>query len=238
MGYSQNQFSNYERHSEATHNQNLSNRLQWTKTQVPHRRWNKTTGIFLCVRLLQFSFWYSFHPRVTAVADGRLQLNTHAKRTVSCGTIQPCKRSVHHYGGYSKMRYKKLVTRVQSHASAMSLLVSGIALYKSDQQQQQINTDEVVFFLCICLSSKQLLKISLTWQHHRNLLRVATCPQTGVYATGNRSALRIWAYDQGVWTWTISEIVTVRRLSHKKALLSAHICLFLVFKRCCTIMLI
>ena len=35
------------------------------------------------------------------------------------------------------MRYEKLVTHVQPHASAMSLLESGIALYKSDHHQQQ-----------------------------------------------------------------------------------------------------
>ena len=50
-------------HSEATHNQNVSNSLLWTKThqlhpQVPYRRRSKTTGNFLCIvqiRLLQFS---------------------------------------------------------------------------------------------------------------------------------------------------------------------------------------
>ena len=31
----------------------------------------------------------------------------------------------HHFGGYSKTRYKKLVTHVESHASAVSLLESG-----------------------------------------------------------------------------------------------------------------
>ena len=30
-----------------------------------------------------------------------------------------------HFGGYSKTRYKKLVTRIESHASAVSLLKSG-----------------------------------------------------------------------------------------------------------------
>ena len=60
MGYSQNQFSNYERHSEATHNQNLSNRLQWTKTQVPHRRWNKTTGNFLWIVQIILAILFSW----------------------------------------------------------------------------------------------------------------------------------------------------------------------------------
>ena len=32
---------------------------------------------------------------------------------------------VHHFGGYSKTRYKKLFTHVESHASAVSLLGSG-----------------------------------------------------------------------------------------------------------------
>ena len=32
---------------------------------------------------------------------------------------------VHHFGGYSKTRYKKLFTHVESHASAVSLLKSG-----------------------------------------------------------------------------------------------------------------
>ena len=36
---------------------------------------------------------------------------------------------VHHFGGYSKTRYKKLVTHVESHASAMSLLESGEQRY-------------------------------------------------------------------------------------------------------------
>ena len=30
----------------------------------------------------------------------------------------------HHFGGYSKMRYKKLFTHVESHASAVTLLES------------------------------------------------------------------------------------------------------------------
>ena len=33
---------------------------------------------------------------------------------------------VHHFGGYSKTRYKKLFTHVESHASAVSLLKSGV----------------------------------------------------------------------------------------------------------------
>ena len=33
--------------------------------------------------------------------------------------------AVHHIGGYSKTRYKKLVTHAESHASAVSLLESG-----------------------------------------------------------------------------------------------------------------
>ena len=37
---------------------------------------------------------------------------------VSCGTS-------HASAGYSKMRYKKLLTRAESHASAVSLLESG-----------------------------------------------------------------------------------------------------------------
>ena len=36
---------------------------------------------------------------------------------------------VHHFGGYSKTRYKKLVTGVESDASAVSLLESGEQRY-------------------------------------------------------------------------------------------------------------
>ena len=38
---------------------------------------------------------------------------------------QKQKQIIHHFGGYSKTRYKKLVTHVESHASAVSLLESG-----------------------------------------------------------------------------------------------------------------
>ena len=48
---------------------------------------------------------------------------------------QPRQRFVLHFGGYSKTRYKKLDTHVESHASAVGLLESG-EYYKSDQQQQ------------------------------------------------------------------------------------------------------
>ena len=37
---------------------------------------------------------------------------------------QKQKQIIHHSGGYSKTRYKKLVTHVESHASAVSLLES------------------------------------------------------------------------------------------------------------------
>ena len=36
---------------------------------------------------------------------------------------------VHHFGGYSKTHYKKLVTQVESHASAVTLLESGEQRY-------------------------------------------------------------------------------------------------------------
>ena len=36
---------------------------------------------------------------------------------------------VHHFGGYSKTRYKKLVVHVESHARAVSLLESGESRY-------------------------------------------------------------------------------------------------------------
>ena len=43
---------------------------------------------------------------------------------------QPCQRcKVPHFGGYSKKHYKKLVTHVESHASAVSLLESGEQRY-------------------------------------------------------------------------------------------------------------
>ena len=58
---------------------------------------------------------------------------------VSCGTSN-ASAVVHHFGEYSKTRYKKLFTHVESHASAVSLLNSGeqpyikaINNYKSDQ---------------------------------------------------------------------------------------------------------
>ena len=41
---------------------------------------------------------------------------------VSCGTSHV---SVHYFSGYSKMHYKKLVTHLESHAMAVSLLESG-----------------------------------------------------------------------------------------------------------------
>ena len=45
---------------------------------------------------------------------------------VSCGTSHAnAVSTVHHFGGYSKTRYKKLVTHVESHASAGSLLEGG-----------------------------------------------------------------------------------------------------------------
>ena len=43
----------------------------------------------------------------------------------SCGTSDSSAVSSTHFGGYSKMRYKKLFTHVESHASAVSLLESG-----------------------------------------------------------------------------------------------------------------
>ena len=47
---------------------------------------------------------------------------------VSCGTSHAS--AVHHFGGYfKKTRYKKLVTHVESHASALSLLESGEQRY-------------------------------------------------------------------------------------------------------------
>ena len=42
---------------------------------------------------------------------------------VLCGTMPVL--SVHHISGHSKMRYKKLITHVESHANAVSLLESG-----------------------------------------------------------------------------------------------------------------
>ena len=51
----------------------------------------------------------------------------------------------HHFGGCSKMHYKKLFTHVGSHASSESARERRITLYQSDQQQQQqqnMNTSE------------------------------------------------------------------------------------------------
>ena len=47
---------------------------------------------------------------------------------VSCGTSH-ASAVVHHFGGYSKTRYKKLFTHVESDASAVSLLNSGEQRY-------------------------------------------------------------------------------------------------------------
>ena len=47
---------------------------------------------------------------------------------VSCGTSHTS-AVVHHFGGYSKTRDKKLFTHVESHASTVSLLNSGEQRY-------------------------------------------------------------------------------------------------------------
>ena len=81
-------------------------------------------------------------------AGGRLQLNTHTpsvcgfdgsnivigcmvhtelaprRQQFNMAPVMPALQ-VHHFGGYSKTRYKKLVSHVESHASAVSLLESG-----------------------------------------------------------------------------------------------------------------
>ena len=44
---------------------------------------------------------------------------------VSCGTSHASAVSIHYFGRYSKQHYKKLVTHVESHASAVNLLESG-----------------------------------------------------------------------------------------------------------------
>ena len=46
----------------------------------------------------------------------------------SCGTSH-ASTVIHHFGGYSKMCYKKLFTHVESHASAVRLLESGEQRY-------------------------------------------------------------------------------------------------------------
>ena len=43
---------------------------------------------------------------------------------VSCGTSRVSTIKVHHFGGYSEMCYKKLVTHIESLANAVSLLKS------------------------------------------------------------------------------------------------------------------
>ena len=53
---------------------------------------------------------------------------------VPCGTRYASAVRTH-FGGWSETRYKKLVTQLESQASAVSLLESGeTALYKSNQQ--------------------------------------------------------------------------------------------------------
>ena len=54
---------------------------------------------------------------------------------VSRGTSHASAVSIYHFCGYSKTRYKKLVTHVESHySSSESARERRIALYKSDQQ--------------------------------------------------------------------------------------------------------
>ena len=57
-----------------------------------------------------------------------------AEMAASFMWYQPCQRCKYTTSvDIKKMRYKKLFTHVESHASAVSLLERRIALYKSDQ---------------------------------------------------------------------------------------------------------
>ena len=51
----------------------------------------------------------------------------HARDGSSFMWHKPCQgcKVVYHFDGYSKTRYKKLVTNVESHTSAVSLLENG-----------------------------------------------------------------------------------------------------------------
>ena len=59
---------------------------------------------------------------------------------------QPCNNQAHHFGGYSKMHYKKLVTHSEPHVTR----VQRIALLKSNQQQDR---DRQAIYLNIVLMS-------------------------------------------------------------------------------------
>ena len=63
---------------------------------------------------------------------------------VSCGTSHASAVVLHHFGGYSKTRYKKLFTHVESHASAVSLLESGEQRYI-----KAINTNDNDVSTCV-----------------------------------------------------------------------------------------
>ena len=65
---------------------------------------------------------------------------------------------VHHFGGYSKTRYEKLFTHVESHASAVSLLNSGEPRYIkaiNNSQFDWISTNNVTAEMTSTLFSRK-----------------------------------------------------------------------------------
>ena len=73
----------------------------------------------------------------------RAEMAAVSRGTSHVAIKQRCKY-VHHFGGFSKMRYKKLVTHVESHASAVSLLESGEQRYI-----KAINTNDNDVSTCV-----------------------------------------------------------------------------------------
>ena len=63
------------------------------------------------------------------------------------------------------MRYKKLVTDVESHASAVGDRERRIALYKSNHQQQQYKTSTCRYHQPFCLPDRYRIKenIKMEW---------------------------------------------------------------------------
>ena len=67
--------------------------------------------------------------------------NAPRRAAVPCGTNHASAVSTPHFGGHSNMHYKKLVTQVESHASAVILLESGEQRYI-----KAINNNRTLFY--------------------------------------------------------------------------------------------
>ena len=121
---------------------------------------------------------------------------------VSCGTSH-ASASAHHFGGYSKPRYKKLVAHVESHASAVSLLESGVclrALHKSDQQQHFSMQSSGERDLCDCFHNYCQAERSL-WSVFFSLpLLNGMCFRVGADSLGCFSTVRCEHQPMSKWT--------------------------------------